>query len=445
MSELHGVYMSSDGTPLPVVRKSNLLVESICRATTNEKRIIIMGASKVLKDDPVGKTYSFHLSEVRKYSGIKNKRLYEDLETAIIGVKRRELWLKQEEGKFTITNWFSWVDYDRETLTLKFRFDQSVHEFLTILGENFTTYLLSNAISLNKAHYITLFELIKSYEYKGKGGKFYREIKLDYLRETLNLKDTGYDKFYDIKRFIIEPAIKAINKNTDINIYKVDYLKTGRSYTGICFYCEPSNQIRMIINTEDDYSRKDEEDIPEDKNQNNEQKSISNDVLRNKLIECGMITPVIDQFLDKYELEHINRNIDYALEQQKNGKVKNISRYLYDSIENDYANKWDKERREIQAKAEAEKEAKAASRKAKQKNEQAEKLQKQAEIERNNLIIAEFEALSDEQKNVKILKMLEERKGLRKFLNDPYQSHGVEAYKHSPAFRGNLVSFLLEN
>lgn len=334
--------MSSDGTPLPVVRKSNLLIESICKATTNEKRVVMTAASKVHMNDPIGKTYSFHLSEIKKLLTVKNDGIYSDLREAIIGIKRRDLWLKQEDGEFELTNWFSWVRYDEKTMIFSYRFDQSVHEFLAFLGEHYTSYLLSNALSLNKAHYITLFELLKSYEYKGRGGKFYRELEIEYLRDILNLRDTGYERFFDIKRFIVEPAIKAINKHTDINIYNVQYIKTGRSYTSICFYCEPSNQIRMVVDTFDNQPEQQAEK-PKDENQIDLVDYIEESTIKEKLLKHGIIAPVAQKFIKNLPLEQIERNINYTLEQQQKGTVKDFLRYLHDAIENDYAKNWKSE------------------------------------------------------------------------------------------------------
>lgn len=394
--------MSGDGSMLPVVRKSNLLIESICKATTNEKRVVIMGASKVRKDDPVGKTYSFHLSEIKKYSGVQNKRFYKDLAEAIVSIKRRDLWLKQESGRFELTNWFSWIDYDEKTLTLKFRFDQSVHEFLTVLGENFTTYLVSNAISLNKAQYITLFELLKSYEYKGNGKKFYREIEIDYLSERLNLSETGYDKFYDIKRFIIEPAVKAINECTDIFIYKVDYIKTGRKYTGISFYCEPSDQIRIAIDTQGEKPLPQVEDEQEDEKQIDlvefiDEKEKELDAIKAELLKHGIITSVAEKFLHDFSTEQIQKNIEYTLEQKAKGKVSDLARYLHDAITNNYAKSWKPQKKPSDVSKKA----------ALEKDRETEKLlnKEQQELER---AIAFFEKF-DEVTQVSILDEVEQK------------------------------------
>ena len=420
---LEGVYMSGDGTILPVVRKSNLLIESICKATTNEKRVVIMGASKVRKDDPVGQTYSFHLSEIKKYSGVQNKRFYKDLAEAIVSIKRRDLWLKQESGRFELTNWFSWIDYDEKTLTLKFRFDQSVHEFLTVLGENFTTYLVSNAISLNKAQYITLFELLKSYEYKGNGKKFYREIEIDYLSERLNLSETGYDKFYDIKRFIIEPAVKAINECTDIFIYKVDYIKTGRKYTGISFYCEPSDQIRIAIDTQGEKPLPQVEDEQEDEKQINlvefiDEKEKELDAIKAELLKHGIITSVAEKFLHDFSTEQIQKNIEYTLEQKAKGKVSDLARYLHDAITNNYAKSWKPQKTEPQKKPSNE-----LKKVAEKKDRETEQLlnKEQQELERAIAFFEQFDDVTQisilDQVEQKLTKMEKVRFGIARKAN----------------------------
>lgn len=437
--------MSGDGKVLPVVRKSNLLIESICKATTNEKRVIIMGASKVQRDDPFGKTYSFHLSEIKKYSGIQNKRFYKDLEEAIISVKRRDLWLKQESGKFELTNWFSWIDYDEEKLTLKFRFDQSVHQLLTELGENFTTYLVSNAIALNKAQYITLFELLKSYQYKGNGKKFYRDIEIDYLSERLNLAETGYERFQDLRRFIIEPAVKAINQYTDIFIYKVDYIKTGRKYTSISFYCEPSDHVKMIIESPNTTSTSSEDNPHSDGEQKENEGIDSPDTVKNDdvphvkqlLIDQGIVEAVSEKIVHDYDVERIKKNISYTLDQNKKGKVSDIAGYLHNAIVNDYAKSY-KPKKEESEKLTGDKKQKSFAQKEQEINNTLEKEKQEFES-----AIRIFEALSELEQDVILDQVEAKLKSLEKARFTTSRAAGT-AHKER-AYALHFKNVLVEN
>ena len=55
--------------------------------------------------------------------------------------------------------------------------------------------------------------------------EFYIELTIDDIRSMFCFSDTEYKKTNDLKRFVIEPALKEINDQTDLSITDIQFLK----------------------------------------------------------------------------------------------------------------------------------------------------------------------------------------------------------------------------
>ena len=56
--------------------------------------------------------------------------------------------------------------------------------------------------------------------------------------------ENEYKKTNDLKRFVIEPAIKEITNQTDLNIKDVQFLKKGRSIHSVYIVAEPKKTAK---------------------------------------------------------------------------------------------------------------------------------------------------------------------------------------------------------
>jgi len=70
--------------------------------------------------------------------------------------------------------------------------------------------------------------------------------EVDELRKVLNLADDTLPRWVDFKRFVIEQAIKEINKLTDITI-TYDTIKKGRSVFEVVFNIKSKSETQKII------------------------------------------------------------------------------------------------------------------------------------------------------------------------------------------------------
>lgn len=392
-----GIFMTKDNQI--VVRKANSLIEALFDANTQQKRLIVMAAAQVRRGDEVGRTYSFSLHELKKLARIKNESFYSEMEEVIHTITSIKIDICTNPNLVgEEVRWFSYKGYDPKTKIVTFRMDKYVQEIMLDVQEAFTTYLATNALALNKGTYISLYELLKSYEYKAKNGKFYREFEINHLAKVLGVNTETYSKFYDLKRFFFEPAIKAINNCTDIKISNVEYIKTGRSYTDVIFHCEKSGQTTIAIenlSTDDVATRE-----PTAPTKPEEQKIDLS--IMDRLITAGISINTAKKWLDKFGDKRIKQNLAYSLAKQKEGKVKtNFVGYLAKAIEGNWGEGFeDVTKKTLDPQRKAELEA--------YKKEQEAEAKREKDIEEKARIFALFEAQSESLQDV-ILDAVEDK------------------------------------
>src|SRR6185312_12312842 len=107
--------------------------------------------------------------------------------------------------------------------------------YLTLLHEQFTSYELKQVSQLNTAYSIRFYEILVQFIKTGE-----RYLTLEKLRDLLELKDQ-YHRFYDLKKYVIDPSIIDINEKTNLTV-EWDVMKKGRTITGLIFVFQDNNK-----------------------------------------------------------------------------------------------------------------------------------------------------------------------------------------------------------
>ena len=74
--------------------------------------------------------------------------------------------------------------------------------------------------------------------------------------------DTEYKKTNDLKRFVIEPALKEINDQTDLSITDIQFLKKGRSINSVYITAKPKIASKTSKNSDSGVSKQKTVEIP---------------------------------------------------------------------------------------------------------------------------------------------------------------------------------------
>lgn len=128
-------------------------------------------------------------------------------------------------------------------------FAPEILPFITNLKKNFTQYQLNDILHLKNKYAVSMYRWFtmnyRQYEYYARSGGRTKEQLDKYKNPQLSLsalrKLTGtqkkYRKFYDLKRYVIEPTVEGVSEATK---YKISYkvIKNGRKNAAVKFLIE---------------------------------------------------------------------------------------------------------------------------------------------------------------------------------------------------------------
>jgi plasmid replication initiation protein len=220
-----------------IVTKSNYLVEAGYKLSLNEQRLILSAITKLdgRKSLPRDNDFTITASEFSETFNIPLKQSYETLEDAASRLYERDI--KTFDPEANTRGRFRWVDsvkyWDGEAkVTLSFSY--KIIPYLNLLHQQFTTYELKQVAQLKTAYAIRFYELLVQFIKTGE-----RYISLEKLREILEIKDQ-YKRFYDLKKYVIDPSINNINSSTNLTV-DWDIIKKGKSITSLIFVFQKAN------------------------------------------------------------------------------------------------------------------------------------------------------------------------------------------------------------
>jgi len=232
-----------------IVKKDNILNEGIYTLDSAEKyKLMLLMLAQISTQDKMPnspeeiakQTYSFYVDDYIELKNVKDKHWFRNYIMEIVEyLKERSAVTIVEENCITTIWIFQMVRFiwEKKGVKIEYRFSYDISEYLFELKEKFLAYHIKNVIPMRSKYAIRLYELLKQYEKIGK-----RTFSIDEFREKIGtrvyivnsktkekelLKD-DYKAFIDLRRRVIEVAIKEINKYTDIEIVNVEYIKKGR-------------------------------------------------------------------------------------------------------------------------------------------------------------------------------------------------------------------------
>jgi plasmid replication initiation protein len=232
-----------------IVKKGHVLNEGIYTLDSAEKyKLMLLMFAQISTKDKIPSSpeeistqvYSFYVDDYIELKNLKDKYWFQKYVMEIIEyLKHKSAVTIVEEDSITTIWIFQKVQFklDRKGLKIEYKFSYDIAEYLFELKEKFLAYHIKNIIPMRSKYAIRLYELLKQYEKIGE-----RTFSIDEFREKIGtrvyivnsqskekeiLKDE-YKAFIDLRRRVIEVAIREINKYADIEIVDVEYIKRGR-------------------------------------------------------------------------------------------------------------------------------------------------------------------------------------------------------------------------
>ena len=217
------------------VYKSNQVVEASYKLSLNEQRVILACIGQVDSKEKLLVTDKFELSakDFAKLFSVSEDRAYHALIEVTDSLFNRYLVI---ENPFfddpsihkLKTRWISSIYYRTELGKIVLCFAHEILPYLSELKGSFTKYELKYIGNMTSIYGIRLYELLMQWKNTGK-----REIEIDWLKKQFEL-DASYERMFDLKKRVIDPAIKDINEHSNFTISWTQR-KTGRKVTHLTF------------------------------------------------------------------------------------------------------------------------------------------------------------------------------------------------------------------
>jgi plasmid replication initiation protein len=227
-----------------LVVKSNALIQASYKLTLNEQRLVLLAVAG-LNSKRVAVRPGFNqvdgiritAEEFREAWNLSSKDAYNALKDATNELYERSI-VEIKGKRVTKDRWVSRVAYHDGEGWAELSFSPHITPHLTSLGKNFTEYRLGQVANLRSTYAVRLFEWCIQFIDNG-----WLVISLDDLKQRLGV---GYKLFNDIRRKVIEPAVKELQAKSNLDI-QWEPIKEGKAVKAVRFTFKESAQGRLEV------------------------------------------------------------------------------------------------------------------------------------------------------------------------------------------------------
>lgn len=232
-----------------IVKKHNALNTASYSLNLCEQRLIWIAIVES-KGGRVGidasNPLSIHASSYAKHFGVSRQTAYQALKEAAESLFERRFSFAEtpddQNTHYITSRWVSQIGYRSGDPSVTMIFSPAVIPLITELERQFTYFELSQVKHLSSAYAGRLYELLIQWRSIGQTPV----IELKDLREQVGVVGGEYPRVYDLKRFVIDLALKQINTHTDITA-SYEQHKRGRMVTGFSFSFQPKPAVKTVI------------------------------------------------------------------------------------------------------------------------------------------------------------------------------------------------------
>lgn len=215
---------------LQILFKSNTLIKAKYDFTVAQNRVLQKAFFEIQKNKI--NVAQISLEEMKALIRHKDYNTVYGIKEFLSNLKENEIMQIKNDKSWVIVNVISGFQYIDKTNIFEIEIPilllNLIHEY-TKTG--FTPTNITKYISLGGTNAQRLYELLRMWT----GNKNIIEYSIDEIKEYLLLQDK-YNIFQNFKARVIQPAIKELKQKELLDIYKVEYIKTGRKITSIKFY-----------------------------------------------------------------------------------------------------------------------------------------------------------------------------------------------------------------
>lgn len=224
-----------------VVTKANDLIQAGYKLSLYEQRLLLCCIAQVDSRKSTGaQRNNFRVSIadfVEAFPDAAGGGVYGYIKDAVTNLFEREIKLSSGKKKTRI-RWVQSVTYHDGEGYVELHFSDKIAPYLTLIGKRFTSYQLKQVSALRSTYAIRLFEMLMQWKETG-----LLLIDLDKFIEQLELP---YERFVDVRRRVIEPAIAELVAKSNLEI-EWKPIKQGKPVKRIEFKFREAKQAKLDI------------------------------------------------------------------------------------------------------------------------------------------------------------------------------------------------------
>jgi plasmid replication initiation protein len=215
-----------------LIIQDNAITTARYSMTALEKNIMYMVMAQLGKTDKADRYYRISSKELMERTRKKIK--YDEFKEATNRLLNRELIIIRDNGNYLQIRPISSAEYDENGI-IEIGLDPKIRPYLFELKNNFTSFELNMALSLNSKFSKRIYEMMAQFRSTGILRLSVRELK-----ERLKLYDskTGeeqYEKWSAFEKYVLLVAQIEIAEHTDMS-FTYNLKKTGKKITDIEFF-----------------------------------------------------------------------------------------------------------------------------------------------------------------------------------------------------------------
>lgn len=237
--------------------QGNELIEACQKLRLNEKRILLLGISKINPQRKTAEllTFSITVDDWLEYfpGDAKPWRTLREGQKDLMkrGVIFRDKTILKHPSREIYVNWFDSAVFNHDNCSIDVRFGPSMSVYLFEQINRFATISLLELTSLRSLYSIRLYEQLMQYKYLG-----VLNISVEDFRHSMGC---DYPRMESLKTRVLIPAVEEINAKTPLEV-QFNQIKRGRTITHFVFEFIPEERKRPSDNQSSGY----QEFIPKD-------------------------------------------------------------------------------------------------------------------------------------------------------------------------------------
>ena len=312
---------------LNILFKNNGLIKAKYDFTLIQNRIMQQAFAYIQKNKSTDAFFT--LDEMKEMTGNNNNRCNNGIKDMLDELMKNKVIQTKENGSWMSSYIIAAHGFNEDTKMFTISLSPVFIKMILSYKENgFTTVNVTKYLELGGTNSQRLYELLRMWT----GSKEKIEYTPKEIREYLCLLDK-YEEFANFRRRVIDASVKDINKKGLMNIYKVEYIKKGRSVDKIVFYVEDLEPKNYTFEKKFKKEKIDSdgnspingqieiEDFKVDVNSDNERLAA----------KSKLSIKTIDKLIKDNGIEKVTKGIDILLEAKN---VKAPLKYLKGIIEN---------------------------------------------------------------------------------------------------------------